>query len=139
MIQDRTQGRIRSVILVCAALAVGNLQCFAPPSRAAEQQNVFPGLEQQVERVRFHTGRVVNNQPEISPVLPDIPGPESRWTLLQWAQAVVISASQMKVNDPQTSDARLGIAAYAFTASDGHSHLWIYIDPVSHKPVYELY
>jgi hypothetical protein len=81
----------------------------------------------------------VNNQPEISPVLPNIPGPPSHWSLIQWAQPQIILPTSLKTDDPSTRDTRLGVAKYAFSAPDGHSHLWIYQDPVSHHPVYELY
>jgi hypothetical protein len=115
------------------------LQLIAPPAGAEEPTNEFPGIGNEFERIRFHTGQVENNQPQISPVLPNIPGPPSHWYLVQWAQPQVISPTSLKTDVPTTRDAHFGLAKYAFTAPDGHSHLWIYQDRVSHHPVYELY
>ncbi len=109
------------------------------PAGAQDSENVFPGIEQDFGKIHFHTGRVENNLPEMSPTLPDIPGSPSRWSLMQWSQPLVISPTSLKTNDPTTRDDRLGVAKYAFNAPDGHSHLWIYQDPASHHPVYELY
>ena len=106
---------------------------------AQETTNAFPGIGSEIERIRFHTGQVVDNQPQISPILPAIPGSPSHWSLLQWAQPQVILPTSLKTDDPTTRDARFGVAKYAFDASDRHSHMWIYQEPVSHHPVYELY
>lgn len=102
-------------------------------------QNLLPGLGSEIQRLRFQTGRVVNNMPEISPTLPDIPGPASPWSVTQWSQTELLEADRMVTDDPATDDQRLGVANYAFTASDGHSHVWIYREPDTHQAVYELY
>jgi hypothetical protein len=115
------------------------VQLVGFPSDADETTNAFPGIGGEVERIRFHTGQVGNNQPQISPILPEIPGRPSHWSLVQWGQSKVILPTSLKTDDPTTRDARLGVAKYAFSAPDGHSHMWIYEDPVSHHPVYELY
>jgi hypothetical protein len=129
----------RILVAVCCVLSLGTQQVFGLSAGTQQTTNAFPGIEGQVERIRFHTGKVVNNQPEISPTLPNIPGPQSHWSLLQWAQPQVILPTSLKTNDPSTRDDRLGVAKYAFTAPDGHSHMWIYEDPISHHPVFELY
>jgi hypothetical protein len=129
----------KTLVAVCSAAGLAILPMIGLPAGAQEAANAFPGIEGKIERIRFHTGQVVNNQPEISPILPEIPGPPSHWSLLQWAQPQVISPTSLKTNDPTTRDARLGVAKYAFSAPDGHAHLWIYEDPASHHPVYELY
>jgi hypothetical protein len=129
----------KALIAICFVVGIEFLQIFGLPAGAEETTNAFPGIEGQVERIGFHTGKVVNNQPEISPILPNLPGRPSHWSLLQWAQPQVILPTSLKTNDPTTRDDRLGIAKYAFSAPDGHSHMWIYEDPVSHHPVFELY
>ncbi len=40
---------------------------------------------------------------------------------------------------PATRDPVFGLAAYAFTAPDGHSHVWIYRDKSNGALVYDLY
>ncbi len=108
-------------------------------AEAQSGANYFPGIEGSVGKLHFHTGRVANNQPEMSSSLPDIPGPTSPWSLIQWSQPQVISPTSLRSNDPATRDGRLGVAKYAFSAADGHSHMWIYEDPHSRHPIYELY
>jgi hypothetical protein len=135
----RRLNRTRILIVGRAATSLVLLQCASLPSGAQETTNAFPGIGGHVERIHFHTGRVTNNEPEISPILPEMPGVPSRWSLLQWSQSQVILPTSLKTDDRATTDARLGPAKYAFNASDGHSHMWIYLDPTSHRPVYELY
>ena len=135
-------GRLNHPSIRIAARAITSLaplQCASLPASAQETANAFPGIGGKVERIRFHTGRVANNAPEISPILPEIPGAPSRWSLLQWSQSQVILPASLKMDDRAATDARLGAAKYAFNASDGHSHMSIYLDPTSHHPVYELY
>ena len=109
---------------------------------AAEQsrdtQAVFPPLGHKTERLRFHTGATRNNQPEISPVLPDIPGAPSDWFVAQWSQQEIIVPKAMQRLVDETRDPRLGVAAYAFTSPDHHSHVWIY-QSSGRDPIYELY
>jgi hypothetical protein len=139
MTPDRCLTGPKALIAACSFTSLAVLQLVGSPAGAQETTNAFPGLDGKIERIRFHTGKVVNNQPEISPILPEIPGPPSHWSLLQWAQPEVILPTSLKTNDPTTRDVRFGVAKYAFTAPDGHAHLWIYEDPDSHHPVYELY
>ncbi len=135
---DRPTGSRRVVATRSLANAV-LLLMVCLQAAAQDPVNLFPGIEGDFERLRFHTGRTANNQAEISTDLPNIPGPESRWTLMQWSQPQVILPDSLTIDDPATRDERLGLARYAFTAPDGHSHMWIYQDPISRHPVYELY
>lgn len=111
-------------------------------ANAAEQshgvQDVFPPLGNKIQRLRFHTGAAKNNQPEISPILPDIPGVSSDWFVAQWSQQQIIVPKAMRRFADETRDPRLGIAAYAFTSPDHHAHIWIYQSSGT-DPVYELY
>jgi hypothetical protein len=102
-------------------------------------EEVFPPLGPAAARLRFHTGATKDNQPEISPVLPDIPGPASPWFVTQWSQRNYMLPNSMTRNDPATRDSRLGAAVYAFTAPDRHSHVWVYELAIGQDPVYELY
>jgi hypothetical protein len=129
----------KTLVALWSLASFALLQFIVLPAEAEEPANAFPGIGREVARIRFHTGRVENNQPQISPTLPEIPGPPSNWSLVQWAQPQVILPTTQKTDDPTTRDARFGLAKYAFTAPDGHSHLWIYQDPFSRHPVYELY
>src|SRR5580658_3927215 len=117
-----THPKSRASVLLMTAF----LPLFWIRADAQETTNEFPGIGPAIERIRFHTGQVVNNQPQISPILPAIPGSSSRWTLLQWSQPQIILPDSLKTDDPTTRDALFGVAKYAFDAPDGHSHMWIY-------------
>jgi hypothetical protein len=129
----------RVVVVIFFAATLIFVQFLSAAAFAQEQKNAFPGIGDGLERIRFHTGKVADNQPQISRILPEIPGPPSHWSLLQWAQGQVILPTNLVIDDPATRDAHFGLAKYAFSASDGHSHMWIYRDPASNHPVYELY
>jgi hypothetical protein len=139
MTPERCPTGPKTLVALWSVASLALLQFIVLPAEAEEPANAFPGIGREVERIRFHTGQVENNQPQISPILPQIPGPPSHWSLVQWAQPQVILPTSQKTDDPTTRDASFGLAKYAFTAPDGHSHLWIYQDPFSRHPVYELY
>lgn len=108
-------------------------------SHAQGSQSVFPEPGLSNPRLQFNTGRVVNNTPEISPVLPAIPGPASEWKVGQWNQTEHLSPQALQFNDPQTHDPLLGVARYAFTDPRNRSHIWIYWDQEARRFVYDLY
>ncbi len=139
MTADHQQFQVKAVIVSASLASIVLLLLMCLPAGAQGTTNVFPGIDRDVEKIYFHTGQIANNQPEMSPNLPDIPGPPSHWSLIQWAQSQIISPTSLTTDDSATRDSRLGLAKYAFSAPDGHSHMWIYQDPTSHHPVYELY
>jgi hypothetical protein len=93
---------------------------------ADAEVDLIPPLESASPRLRFHLGEVQQNQPSISPVLPDMPFPPSPYYIAQWHQKGYIRPDMLQQSDKATYDARLGIAPYAFEAPDGHAHVWIY-------------
>jgi hypothetical protein len=126
------RGRRFSAVLFAACLA---LAAHAAP--AAAQTQLLPDFDN--PKLGFGTGKVVGNKPQISDVYPDIPGPPSPWWVTQWTQPILLSGDQMTRNDPATADPAFGPAAYGFTAADGHSHVWIYMNGQDGHPVYDLY
>lgn len=96
-----------------------------------------PGLKD--PRLRFHLGQVVNNQPEISTIYPDMPFPVSDWVVTQWSQSSYMQGDLMSKDDPRSRDSRLGLATYGFITPDEHSHLWIYPDKAASSWIYEIY
>jgi hypothetical protein len=46
-------------------------------------------------KLRFQTGKVVDNKPEVSSTLPPIDGPASAWRVGQWAKSEYLSADNM--------------------------------------------
>ena len=68
-----------------------------------------------------------------------MPFPVSEWVVAQWGQTSYMTGDRMTKDDPSAHDARLGEAAYAFAAPDGHSHVWIFHDTTPDRWVYELY
>src|SRR5882762_1183723 len=96
----------RALVTVWCAVSLALVQLVGLPSDADETTNAFPGIGGEVERIRFHTGRVENNQPQISPILPEILGRPSHWSLVQWGQSKIILPTSLKTDDPTTRDAR---------------------------------
>jgi hypothetical protein len=131
----------RQLLIVGVSVMALLIACAQPASKPTVTENgkeIFAPLGPDIARLRFHTGGVKNNQPEIAPVLPDIPGQASPWYVTQWSQHEFLVPDVMIRNDPATRDAILGDAQYAFTTADKHSHVWIY--QMDHRePVYELY
>jgi len=127
---------LTAILLLASSLAATGQTLPAPHGRGEE---VFPPLGPLVPRLRFHTGAIKDNQAEISPVLPDIPGVPSQWFVAQWGQHQFVAGNEMTRNDPATEDPRMGSAVYAFSAPDHHSHVWIYQPAGVDEPVYELF
>ncbi len=125
------------LVALAGALWLGLARAQQP--RPGPDLSVFPdpGLTQ--PRFRFHTGRKANGAPELSAILPNIPGPTSKWTLTQWAHTKPLHPDQMTTDGPRTEDPRLGRSTYAFTSPHDKSHLWIYRNPQDGHYVYELY
>lgn len=96
---------------------------------SAQQESVFPDPGLTRPKLLFHTGRAVPGVgPEISPILPDIPGEPSGWFVTQWRKRQLLKPSMIQRNDPQTHDPYLGTAKWAFTTPNGESSVEIYYD-----------
>jgi hypothetical protein len=113
--------------------------CLAAMGHAAAQTagNLLPDLDN--PKLKFTTGRVVNNKPEMSPVAPNLPGDSSQWEIAEFTPVQALSGDRMRQNDPATSDAVFGPASYAFDAPDSHAHVWIYRNKSTGHLVYELF
>lgn len=90
-------------------------------------------------KLQFANGKEKNNKAEISSVLPNIPGSVSGWTVQQWQQSSLMTGDYMTINDPTTKDQLFGVASYAFTSPDRHSHVWVYKNGPAGHAVYDLY
>ncbi len=112
------------------------LAVLAMPCNLAQADSLFPEPGLTNPKLRFATGRVVGNQPEVSPDLPNIPGPPSDWVVGQWQHTHYLSSND-QVPAPTIGDARYGGALYAFNAPFDESHLWIFHDRASY--VFELF
>lgn len=99
-----------------------------------QTQNLLPPLGPAIPRLRFHTGHVTANQPEISSALPDIPGKASPWFVAQWNGNDVLEPDHMMRGG--SSDPLLGRPEYAFTSAGGSRSLAIY--PRTGSPVFRL-
>jgi hypothetical protein len=94
---------------------------------AAQDESVFPDPGLRNPMLLFHTGRAVPGRgPEISDVAPDIPGRPSGWYIAQWRKSEILGAQSLKLDDPQTRDDSLGIAAWSFATPNGESRVAIY-------------
>jgi len=102
----------------------------------AQTEEVFadPGFTN--PKIRFNTGRTTNFAPEISPVVPNIPGSPSPWYVAQWNKQDLLRGDKMVTNDRAYSDARLGTPTYTFNTTDGESRLSIFVMPKGN--VFEL-
>ena len=87
----------------------------------------------------FNTGLAVGANPQLSPILPNMPGPLSGWFVATWNRSEVLNASEMVTNDPNISDPTFGPAAYAFTTPDQNAQLAIYRDTTNNRWVYDLF
>jgi hypothetical protein len=113
---------------------------MARPAERSQAESVFPEPGLTNARLRFHTGAAEPNGPVIAETLPHISGPPSAWFVAQWHQdGPLLRPDEMTKDDPITRDSRLGRAAYAFSASDGHMHVWIYPNKVYQGFVFDLY
>jgi len=120
------------------SLLIGVVVTMSASQAQVPAQNLLPPLASASPRLRFNLGQVANNQPAISPILPNIPEfPASAYYITQWQQRTYIEPNRMHVNDPAAFDVSLGIAKYAFEAIDGHSHVWVF--PYNGGWAYELY
>ncbi|MBC7740553.1 MAG: hypothetical protein H7061_00040 [Bdellovibrionaceae bacterium] len=99
-------------------------------------QSVFPEPRLTNPKLRFHTGGVRENRPEISPDLPNISGAASPWILTQWRRPQFILPLNMQKD--LAPDAVLGSATYYFPSEDKRSHLKIYKGKTA-PYVYELF
>jgi hypothetical protein len=109
----------------------------AVPGLAHAQTSVLPDFDNM--KLRFGTGNIVDNKPQISPIAPNIPGDSSKWTVIQWSRFAHAAPDNMTQEDPATADSVLGPAAYGFTAPDQRTHVWIYKNGAGGHPVYDLY
>ena len=120
-----------------------NLQNFelttTPVPEPATDVSVFPNPGLANPRMQFNTGGVVDGNPELSPTLPDMPGPLSGWFVATWHRSEILNANEMVTNDPSVSDPTLGSAAYAFTTPNQNAQLAIYRDAANNQWVYNLF
>ncbi|KQP48949.1 hypothetical protein ASF39_14445 [Methylobacterium sp. Leaf108] len=110
---------------VSVGLAFGQPARAEMPPRVSETE-VFPRLSEDAVRIRFHLGGVRDNAPDISPVLPDMPGPASAWYLAQWQKRDPLRPERMLRADPAATDPRLGPPLVSFPSASGESRLDIY-------------
>jgi hypothetical protein len=109
------------------------------PALAVSRTNLLPGLEDNIQRLRFHTGRSINNRPEISSILPEIPGLPSEWWVTQWGHKIALQPDQMTLDNSSTRDVLLGLPKYSFKTKDGNLRLSIFEDRATNEPVYDLF
>lgn len=128
--------RFSSRFAPLCALMVG----LAAPAHAQAQtqadpaQNLLPNLDN--PKLRFGTGLVENGQPQISPLLPAVPGTPSPWYLAQWRQSAVMNGTT--TGGGGAPDQYLGAPAYAYEAPDHHAYLRVYTDKPTGHLVYEI-
>lgn len=130
---------IKSMPLTLACLLITNcVHTQNPQQRNTAAQNyatAFPDPGLHNPRLRFHTGAVVNNAPEISSILPQIENFDaSEWYVTQWRRPSFIQPNIMRP-DPEV-DPILGRSLYYFPSQDRKTYLKIFKNK---NYVYELY
>jgi hypothetical protein len=118
---------------VCACLAWLPVPASASDGRA-DSLLPAPGL-----RLRFGTGRVAGNKPELSPITPDVPEPISSWYVAQWQHRQFLDARTTLDTAQQRRDPELGTPMQAYATPDGTLRLLIYREPKRSELVYELF
>jgi hypothetical protein len=111
----------------------------APVPEPVGSLNVFPDPGLNDPKMQFNTGQAVDGNPQLSPILPNIPDPLSGWFVAVWHRNEVLNASEMVTNDPGVQDPVLGTAAYAFTTPNQNAQLAIYRDTINSRWVYNLF
>lgn len=106
-------------------------------SSIAAPRSVLPDPGLTNPKLHFHTGRVANNAPERSPILPDIPGDASPWLVAQWNKTDLLKPDEMISPDPDHTDPRLGHPLYTFATGSKESRVSIYA-PKDGPKVFEL-
>jgi hypothetical protein len=125
-----------SNFLVAICLIALVLARTTGPARA--QTNLLPSMDN--PKLQFSTGLIADNKPQMSPILPAIPGPVSDWKVTQFDKtdpAGLITPQNMTAGGE--TDPVLGTALYGFAAPDGHDHVAIFKNPATGHLVYELY
>lgn len=124
--------KARLVIIFANLIGIG----FCLPS-FAQGVSILPDPGLSNPKLRFHTGKVVDNAPELSPTLPDIPGDASPWYVVEWGKHEILSPDQMSTHDVAVKDPLLGAPLYTFGTSDNELRLSIYQTSAGNM-VYEL-
>ncbi len=119
--QDRTRRRGPA-----APLAVLALVLLAGAAAQAEATRPVPTLGRDGVRLRFHLGGVRDNEPELSPTLPELPGPTSAWYVAQWGKHDLLRPERMLRDDPAAADPALGRPLASFATESGESRVDIY-------------
>ena len=123
-----------SMRLGCALVLLNAANCLAVK---AQVQSVFPDLGLAAARLRFETGKVIDNLPQIFPGIPDIPGEASAWEVAQWNKHELLRPDDMRRNDPRYADRLLGVPLYTFDTADHELRLSIFVAS-NGTAVYEL-
>jgi hypothetical protein len=105
---------------------------------AHAQTNLLPDMDN--PKLQFSTGLIVDNKPQISPILPAIPGTPSGWKVSQFDKTDTVGLlTPQNMTVGGETDPILGTALYGFAAQDGHDHVEIFKNPATGHLVYELY
>lgn len=70
-------------------------------------------------QMAFNNGQVANNAAVMDPDLPNIPGPESPWKIIEWSHASYLQPSQMVTGDSTHPDPNYGMPVYGWQSGDG--------------------
>jgi hypothetical protein len=74
----------------------------------------------------FNTGQVVNGVAVMDPSLPEVPGPESSWTVTEWGKVDYLNPTAMTAGDTSLADPNYGDPLYTWQAADGLTSLSVY-------------
>lgn len=88
--------------------------------------NVLPDPSEENPRFAFNTGAVVDGQAVFYPTLPNIPGPTSDWSVVEWDKNEYLDPSQMSQEASSTTDPLYGPALYSWSTPDGESAVSVY-------------
>lgn len=72
-------------------------------------------------QMEFNDGDVVNNAAVMDPDLPEISGPKSPWSVIEWSHSAYLQPLQMTRNNQVFSDSLYGALLYTWQAADGTS------------------
>ena len=107
--------------------------CLAD-TKAATRIDLVSPLAASSAQLRFHEGKIANNQPLMDPVLPAVPGPASNWALIQWNHTDYLNPASLR-----TYQAAGQLPYYESVAADLESMLFIRHDTTEAGLVFTLW
>jgi hypothetical protein len=88
--------------------------------------HVFVDPSTESPDMAFNDGKNSNGAAVLDPSLPDVPGPESDWTVTEWGKVDYLNPTEMTTDNASLTDPDYGDPLYTWRAADGLTSLTVY-------------